>query len=130
MSKTQEEKRKAKGVDEWFEAYKIALIGLTDFEIALVESYRIAVRRGIELATANDSNLHKIKDLDVRCECLEYEELIYFIPVIIRSWPSYNYVTTGVKNIANMRKYSWFKPKNEEVNFDFSPCHSDRNDEE
>lgn len=108
MNKATKKERKKRGVEEWFNLYKERRSTLSDEEKAFVDSYITDIREGIIIGT-RDENLKKLVDLDVRRECLEYEERIYYTHVILKKQPSHAYVLNGAKLFAMRRKYSWFK---------------------
>jgi hypothetical protein len=107
MRKKKEKQREKRGVDYWFRRYMIIIKSLFDEDRKVVESYWPAIKAGIDLST-KDQDCQKIEDLDEKRECLEFEELIYYIPIILRSRPSYKFVTDGVKQFTDKRKNSWF----------------------
>lgn len=107
MKKAKKGKRKKRGVDYWHQRYMKLIKTLSDEDRELVDSYRPDFRKGIDLST-QDRVFQNIEDLDAKKECLELEELIFYIPRILRSRPSHEYVTNGVKRFTDNRKYSWF----------------------
>ena len=74
------------GIDERFEVYRKVLGGLSKEMRDFVELFRPAVRMGIESATKWDKTLESLDSYDEKKECLEYDELLFFIPLIMEAY--------------------------------------------
>ena len=72
--------------DNWFEKYRRIIYGLTEEKREFVELFRPAIREGIELATKGDNALECLDSYDEKKESLEYEELLFFIPLILEAF--------------------------------------------
>ena len=106
MSKGIRKERKRKTYEDWLKQYKAITEPLSDEEDKLVKDYLPAIRKGIDQATWED-DFQYIEDLDEKKACLEIEELIYFIPTILRARPSHADITKRVIFFTNNRKNSW-----------------------